>query len=244
MSRPLIGINLDYAHRPSGAKRLAVDWAYPKAVEDAGGTPVLLPWMSAKPLDRALDALDGVLLVGGDDLDPALLGQLPHPKVTIMDPDRQAFDLLLASKVLRRRLPVLGICFGCQLLNVARGGSLIQHLEGHRDVRHRVDVEPGSRLSGILGGPRLETNSYHHQAVALPGRGLEVAARSADGTLEALEDPGHPFLVGVQWHPEKSYRQRPREARLFRAFVRASTQRKSCSTKGMKRHRSRVHTGG
>ena len=114
MARPLIGVNVDYAHRPSGAKRLAADWAYSKAVEDAGGTPVLLPWMGPKALDRALDALDGILLIGSDDLDPVLYGQVPHPKVAIMDPDRQAFDLALASKVLRRGLPVLGICGGSE----------------------------------------------------------------------------------------------------------------------------------
>ena len=234
MLRPLIGINMDHAHRPSGAKRLAADWAYAKAVEDAGGAPLLLPWMGPKALDRALDALDGILLIGGDDLDSALLGQLPHPKVTRMDPDRQAFDLLLVSKVLERRLPVLGICFGCQLLNVARGGSLVQHLDGHQAVRHRVALEP-SRVSRILGGNRVETNSFHHQAVSASGQGLEIVGRAPDGTVEALEDPGHPFLVGVQWHPEKSYSDRPGEARLFRALVRAALRRKSHSTKGMKR---------
>ena len=236
MPRPLIGVNVDHAHRPSGAKRLAADWAYSKAVEDAGGTPVLLPWMGTKALDRALDAVDGILLIGSDDLDPVLYGQVPHPKVAIMDPDRQAFDLALASKVLQRRLPVLGICGGCQLLNVARGGSLVQHLEGHKEKRHRVALEPGSRLGRILGPARAETNSFHRQAVLEPGRGLEVVARSADGTVEAVEDPDHPFLLGVQWHPEKTYRGRPREARLFRALISASARRKSSSTKELKRH--------
>ena len=236
MPRPLIAVNMDHAHRPSGAKRLATDWAYAKAVEDAGGTPVLLPWMGPKALDRALDAVDGALLIGSDDLDPVLFGQLPHPKITVMDPDRQAFDLVLASKLLRRGLPVLGICGGCQLLNVARGGSLIQHLEGHREPRHRVTLVEGSRLARILGPARVETNSFHHQAVLDPGRGLEVVARSADGTVEAVEDPAHSFLLGVQWHPEKTYRDRPREARLFRGLIRASLRRKSSSTKELKRH--------
>lgn len=230
MPRPLIGINTDYAHRPQG-KRLALDLHYVRAVEEAGGAPILLPWQSGATLDETLSRLDGALLVGGDDMDPAAYGAALHAATKPIDPERQAFDLLLTRRLMERRIPTLGICFGCQLLNVALGGTLMQDVPAHSGgAWHPVSVEPGSLLAralGIGGEESLEANSYHHQAVDRPGHGLRVTARTPDGVAEAVEDPGHPFLLGVQWHPERC-RERPAHARLFHALVRASLEAGSC----------------
>ncbi len=228
MPRPLIGINCDYAHRPSGEKRLALNLNYIRAVEDAGGTPILLPWQSRASLRRALEAVDGVLLTGGDDLDPALYGQKPHPAHKPLDPERQAFDLVLIREVLARSLPTLALCLGCQLLNVARKGGLVQDIPGHSKTLkipkpwHRVKLLKGSKTSRILGCNSLVTNSFHHQSVGSLGRGLLAIAWAPDGVVEGIEDPRHPFLLGIQWHPERCYRERPVHARLFRALVLAS----------------------
>lgn len=233
--RPRIGLNCDYAHRPSGEKRLALNLNYVEAVEAAGGVPVLLPWQSRTSLRAALEGLDGIVLTGGDDLDPGTYGARPHPAEKPMDPAREAFDLALVREVLRRRLPTLAICLGCQLVNVARGGTLVQDIPSqmpgalpHARLKdgeapwHRVRVAPGSHLAGILGRASLEANSFHHQSVRTPGRGLEVTARAPDGVVEAVEDPGHPFLLGVQWHPERCYRERPAHRRLFQALIAAA----------------------
>ena len=239
-ARPLIGINCDYAHRPSGEKRLALNLCYVRAVEDAGGTPGLLPWQSRASLRRALAAVHGVLLTGGDDLDPGLFGQKPHPALNPVDPERQAFDLVLVREILARRLPTLALCLGCQLLNVALKGGMVQdipsqvpkalrHSKSARIPRpwHRVKLLKASKISKILGCNSFEVNSFHHQSVGSPGRGLVVSAWAPDGVVEGIEDPRHPFLLGVQWHPERIYRERPVHARLFRALVLASRGRKA-----------------
>lgn len=237
MPHPLIGINCDYAHRPSGEKRVALNVNYARAVEDAGGVPVLLPWQKPKALAAALDRLDGILLTGGDDLDPRLYGRRRRPETRLLDPERQAFDLALTRLALRRRLPVLGICYGCQLLNIVRGGTLIQHIpaevpgalphgtaEGEK-AQHRVVLAPGSRLAAALGVRELTVNSFHHQAVEGMGRGLLATACAEDGVIEGIEDPGHPFLLGVEWHPDRDGT--PSSKRLFKALIRAASRRKS-----------------
>lgn len=255
MPRPLIGINCDYAHRPSGGKRLALNLNYVRAVEDAGGTPVLLPWQPRASLRRALEAVDGVLLTGGDDLDPALYAQKPHPVLKLMDRERQAFDLLLVREVLSRRIPTLALCLGCQLLNVARKGGLVQDIPsqvpgalGHSRTAgiprpwHRVKLLPDSHVAQILGCNSLKTNSFHHQSIGRLGLGLTATAWSSDGVVEAVEDSRHPFLVAVQWHPERCYREHPVHAKLFRALVLASRARMPRSS-GERRSRPALKNG-
>ena len=229
MPRPLIGLNCDYAHRPSGEKRLALNVCYPRSVEEAGGVPVLLPWQKPRTLARTLDRLDGLLLIGGDDLDPAVYKARRHPSVKPMDPEREAFDLELARQALSRRIPILGICFGCQLLNIARGGTLVQDIPSevpgalkHREGWHPVSVAPDSRLRRVLGVSRMGANSFHHQSVGSLGKGLKATAWTSDGVVEGIEDPDHPFLLGVQWHPERCTRSHPLHQRLFQALVKAS----------------------
>ena len=204
--------------------------AYFQGVIAAAGAAVLLPPQPVDPeiAERVLDGLDGLLITGGKDVDPAAYGQQPH---TATDPParlRDAWEFTLLDAALRRRLPVLGICRGAQVLNVAHGGTLHQHLPdvighgGHRAgnaVFSRLPVRtvPGTRLATLL-GESVDAQCYHHQAIADVGRGLIVSAWDADGVIEALELPGQAFVLAVQWHPEESLD----DLRLFSAIVEAA----------------------
>jgi putative glutamine amidotransferase len=176
-----------------------------------------------------IERLDGVCLSGGPDLDPAAYHARPHPRLGPTEPALDAFELALARAADHAGMPLLGICRGAQALNVARGGTLHQHVEGHRQAAlasltsHSVEVALHSRAGRVLGATRVEVNSFHHQAVADVGCGLRVSARASDGTVEAIEAPAHPFLLGVQWHAETLV-DRPAHLALFRALVRAAAQ--------------------
>ena len=212
--RPVIGIT-SYAQEASwGVWRLPavlVPQAYVESVERAGGRALVVP-PSEEGADETLDTLDGVIFSGGADVDPAVYGSEPHAETDTPQRHRDAGELALLQAALARDMPVLAICRGFQLLNVARGGDLIQHLPeevGH-DVHkqtpgvlavHPVEVKKGTRLAEIVGSQPTVT-SHHHQAVGRTGDGLVEAAWAADGTLEAIEDPGMRFTLGVQWHPE------------------------------------------
>jgi len=203
---------------------------YFEGVTLAGGIAVLLP---PQPVDehianRVLDGLDGLVITGGKDVDPARYGQAPHPKTDEPRHDRDEWELALLAAALKRGLPVLGICRGAQVLNVALGGTLHQHLPdvvGHS--RHqagnavfstsRVHVATGTRLATLIGGYSDE-QCYHHQAIAELGKGLIASARDSDGVIEAIELPGDTFVVAVQWHPEE----RLSDLRLFAAVVEAA----------------------
>lgn len=236
-TKPVIGLNCDIsppASRDRTGARMDLAWCYAEAVEKAGGVPVLLaPVEDPALIPAQLAPVRGVILVGGPDYDPALYGAKPHPSHSPLHPLRAAYDLKLAQAVLGRRLPLLAICGGLQLVNIVLGGSLEQHLPEAPGVTlphdgqpgpfvHDVNVEPGSRLAAIAGTATLAVNSSHHQAVACPGRGLHVTARSTDGVIEALETD-HPgdFLVAVQWHPERLMAY-PRHLALFKALVEAA----------------------
>jgi putative glutamine amidotransferase len=190
--------------------------SYVDSVQRAGGAALLLPvdpaWI-ADP-DEILDRLDGLMLAGGRDVDPLSYGASPDPHTTEPSPERDRFELALASAALERDMPVLGVCRGMQMLNVACGGTLLQHLEGELLERHRhtpgvfsdhfVELEPGSLAARAAGGERVAVRSHHHQAVAELGEGLVVTGRSPeDGIVEALELPGKRFALGVLWHPEE-----------------------------------------
>lgn len=203
---------------------------YVQGVTAAGGVAVLLPPQPVDPgvAERVLDGLDGLLITGGKDVDPAAYGQQPHPATDEPGGARDAWEFTLLDAALRRELPVLGICRGAQVLNVVLGGTLHQHLPdvlghtGHRAgnaVFSKLPVRtvPGTRLAAVV-GESVDARCYHHQAVAEVGRGLVVSAWDADGVIEALELPGDGFVLAVQWHPEESLD----DLRLFSAIVEAA----------------------
>ena len=244
MTKPLIGIGSDVAHKEGQRDRAFAYTTYVDSLRRAGAVPVLIP---PQPENAAelIDDLDGILLAGGDDCDPAAYGEAPHPSVEPMDPRRQANDLTLARAARQRGIPTLGICLGVQMMNVAAGGTLIQDIASSIDTdidhasepadrhRHEVLIESDTHLADILGARQLNVNSSHHQAIGRVADALRVTAHAPDGVIEGLEDPAHPFYVGVQWHPEDMAREESASA-LFGAFVEAarnySEQKKKAST--------------
>jgi putative glutamine amidotransferase len=210
---------------------------YVEAVRGAGGLPVIVPPLPEADLPALYARLDGLLLAGGADLDPALYRAAPHPATTGLDPERDAAELLLARRALAERKPLLGICRGAQALAVAAGGTLYQdlptevagalpHAFPYPDyaadhLAHPVRVEEDSLLARCLGTPVAQVNSRHHQAARQVPVGLQVVAWAPDGVIEALEAPGHPCALGVQWHPE-NLQARPEMKALFVHFVRAA----------------------
>ena len=242
--RPLIGITLDNQTPNQSPGVYELPATYARAVERAGGTPLLLPHTDDPALRLALSAqLDGLLIPGGDDIDPSLYGQARHPRTILMDSRRQAFDLAMLSLAQQRNLPVLGVCLGCQLINVHRGGSLHQYLpdvalktriahsipspstDDRRpgEPEHDVEISSNSRLAAIMGEQTLRVNSKHRQGISALGRNLLAAAFSPDGLIEAIEDPAFDLWIGVQWHPESL--EGPNRERLFAALVAAAASR-------------------
>jgi gamma-glutamyl-gamma-aminobutyrate hydrolase PuuD len=224
--RPLVGITTYVTTATFGAweeESALVPADYVRAVDRAGGRPLLIP-PSDDGLEETLDALDGLILSGGSDLDPGTYGHEPHPETRGVHEERDRAELALLQGALERDLPLLAVCRGSQILNVGLGGDLVQHLPevvGHDEHKHTpgqyadhdVTLEPGTRLAGLL-GDHAPVKSHHHQGFGRLGNGLREAARAHDGTLEALEDPSRRFTLGVLWHPEAG-----EDQRLFEAFV-------------------------
>lgn len=212
---------------------LALGERYLAAVREAGGMPVILAPVPEGSIASLIGRLDAVVLSGGPDLHPTAYGALPHPQLGPTEPELDRFELELARHAVARGLPVLGICRGMQVLNVALGGSLHQHLpdlEGQIDHRqagpsgepsHRVTLARNSRLTKVIGRRFVEVNSFHHQGLHALGKGLAVAGRAPDGHVEAVEVPGRRFTFGVQWHAECLV-DRPEHLSLFRGLVRAA----------------------
>jgi putative glutamine amidotransferase len=213
----------------------SVPRAYVAAVEAAGGLPVILPNLEADSFREYAGFLDGVILTGGEDVDPALYGADRHPETQKADDLRDSFESAAVNVADEIGLPALCICRGIQVLNVARGGSLIQDIpsevEGGMDHypdiegehAHDVTVEADSLLGTVYGKDRLQVNSRHHQAVLTVGRHLKAVAWAPEGFVEAIEDdrPGR-FLIGVQWHPETMFEAHPEQLAPFRALVEAT----------------------
>lgn len=232
--RPRIGLTLD-AEPPGGYSRLpwyALRENYFGAIVAAGGLPVALPH-EPELAGAYLELLDGLVVTGGAfDLDPSLYGATErHASVTTKD-RRTAFELAITRAALERDVPLLGVCGGQQLLNVALGGTLIQHIADavpdglpheqpnpRTEPGHTVEIVPGTRLHALVGATELAVNSAHHQAALDVGDGVVVSARAPDGVIEAIEDPGRRFCLGVQWHPEYGITDGDRA--LFRALVAA-----------------------
>jgi putative glutamine amidotransferase len=215
-------------------EEMALGLTYMRAIEAAGGLPVVVPPLAPEALEPLLDRIDGVCLSGGPDLDPVTYRAFRHERVGPTWEELDRFELHLAQAADTRRLPVLAICRGMQVLNVSRGGSLHQHLPDvvgeriqHRQPQasetpsHWVTIDRGSRLHSILGAERRMVNSLHHQAVAELGAGLRITARASDGTVEAIEATDRDFSLGVQWHAECLVAQ-PDHAELFCVFIDAA----------------------
>jgi len=211
--------------------------SYTEAIRHAGGLPVLLPaTLDSEDIARYAAMIDGLLLSGGDDVDPACYGEAQAWACGSISPLRDGFELTICREVLRLGKPILGICRGIQLLNVALGGTLYQDLASevkdsiaHRQhqrsiyASHPVAIEEGSLLHKVTGTTALRVNSLHHQALKEPGDGLRVSAAAPDGVIEAVEHERLPFCIGVQWHPERLWNcpETAQHARIFEAFVEA-----------------------
>jgi putative glutamine amidotransferase len=215
---------------------MALGLKYLRALEDAGSIPLVVPPLRATLADALLDRVDGLCLSGGPDLDPGAYGERRHASTGPVETELDEFELALAAAADARGLPILAICRGLQVLNVARGGSLHQHLPdisgneiNHRQTEtgsrptHWVSLVASSRVAGILQRNRTKVNSFHHQGVARLGDGLVVTGRSRDGTVESIEAVDREFVLGVQWHAECLLAQ-PRQAALFSAFVDSARQ--------------------
>jgi putative glutamine amidotransferase len=231
---PLIGITLDHDDEQTCYK---LSYFYVEAITRAGGAAVLLPFSSRIAPAAQLDVVDGLLLTGGNDLDPSAWGEARHPSAKPADAKREAHERALLAEAERRGIPVLAVCFGMQLMNAYRGGSLVQHLpevpgtadhsrgDATLSRRHGARVESKSRLAAICGGGQIEVNTSHHQAIGRVGEGLVVSAVAEDGTVEAVEDPTRRMWVGVQWHPERMLEEK-RHMALFERLVEEAGNRK------------------
>jgi putative glutamine amidotransferase len=234
--RPVLGLTTYLQQAQSGIWDVQASFLpaiYLEGVNLAGGTAVLLPPQPIEAADRVLDGLDGLIITGGRDVDPAAYGQQRHPATdepVQANRERDAWEIALARGAIRRGMPVLGICRGAQVVNVALGGTLHQHLPdviGH--TRHQlgnavfstssVHTVPNSRLAGLI-GESSDAQCYHHQAIDRLGEGLVISAQDSDGVIEAVEIPGENFVLAVQWHPEE----RLDDIRLFIAVVHAAAE--------------------
>jgi putative glutamine amidotransferase len=213
---PLVALTATTA--PSdGIVRVRTNAAYVRALEAAGLVPVILPPLAAAHADRALDAVAGLVLTGGEDVAPYRYGETPHPALGSVNEERDAWELALVANARKRQLPTLAICRGIQVLNVALGGTLIQDIpsqcsaalphaptDGRRARVHDVFIESGSRLAEVVGTATLTVNSSHHQSIGRPADGLRITARAPDGIVEGAEWDGKGWwALGVQWHPEE-----------------------------------------
>jgi putative glutamine amidotransferase len=224
--KPVVGITTYVEQAAWGPWRLPaalIPYDYVRAIEHAGARPLLVP-PSEEGVEETLDAVDGILFSGGADLDPEVYGAEAHPETNGVRPERDSAEIALLEAALARDMPVLAVCRGVQVMNVARGGDLVQHLpdvvgnESHREVKgtfseHPVRVEGGSKLSAAI-GERAAVKSSHHQGLGRVGEGLREVAWADDGTIEGVEDPGLRFAVGVLWHPEAG-----EDWKLFEALV-------------------------
>lgn len=238
--RPLVLISCGI---DSGGAKYEGSLSYVEAVEGAGGSVMVAPpRLCEETLSMLCGLADGLLLPGGNDVDPASFGEEPAPGNGRVEPEVDEVDLFLARYALQHGKPVLGICRGCQVLNVAAGGTLFQDLPTQWDMgqllkhrqqaprwhaSHAVHIAPGSMLARVMGTTRLRVNSFHHQAIRGCSQGLRVVAQAPDGVTEAVEGEGPGFTLGLQWHPEGMLDRHPVQQRLFEAFIQASLAGKS-----------------
>jgi putative glutamine amidotransferase len=242
---PLVGVSTSEVRRASdhsvvpqgepSRRELALGERYLDAVRSAGGLPVILTPVHGSAIDPLLERLDAVCLSGGPDLHPSAYGAEAHSELGPTEPELDLFELALVRRAVGRGMPVLGVCRGAQVLNVALGGTLHQHLPDlggelehrqqapGRETTHEVKLAPDSRLAKMVGRPELQVNSFHHQAPATLGSGLRAVGTAADGIVEAVENAGKGFVYGVQWHAECLV-ERPEHFALFEGLVQAGAE--------------------
>lgn len=232
MGMPVIGVTAARDDRG----RLTVNREYLNAVLTAGGLPLIVPFTTdAEAIRQVAARIDGLLLTGGEDIDPAWFGEEPIPGLGWIDPERDHLEIALIRRMMEENKPIFAICRGCQILNVAAGGDMFQDLYRQREgllqhmqkaprshLSHMVKVEEGSLLGRIAGVTDMKVNSFHHQAVRRVAPGFVVCARAKDGVIEGVESVRHPFVLGVQWHPEHLVKTDAVSRRLFEAFVQAA----------------------
>lgn len=212
---------------------------YSEALSLAGAIPLIMPYIESRIEDEQfikefLDEVDGVVLPGGSDIDPALYDSYPEKHLGNISPERDRWELKILELAMEMKKPILGICRGFQLMNIYYGGSLKVDVCGNNDdskiphmalmvpkyyKTHKLEIKAGSRLAQIFKDEEVAVNSYHHQAVNKVGEGLKVSAVAPDGFIEGIEDPSYPYLVGVQWHPEMMAARDPVQLKLFQDFV-------------------------
>lgn len=240
--RPLIAITTTtYAGSEYRVPQVMLGAPYVQAIEAMDAVPLLLtPLHGRESIERILDEADGLVLTGGEDVDPARYGQRPHEELEAINRERDAMELCALEGAIRRGLPTLAICRGFQIMNVCFGGTLYQDIPSQRpgDIIHEqkapighrwhgAAVEPGSRLAAIFGDTELFINSFHHQGIARLGAGLRPLVWADDGLIEGAEAIDHPWMIGVQWHPERREAQSPHDPddpdrRLLQAFISAA----------------------
>jgi putative glutamine amidotransferase len=237
MSTPLIGVTMSGSVSEYGYPILTITGAYVHALIQAGGCPVMIPMgLSVNALHDLLRKLDGILFSGGGDVQPERYGSQSHPLVREVDPDRDQVEILLLQEAIKIHLPVLGICRGIQVINVALGGSLFEDIVDQRPasirhsyfpemprdyLAHTVDIDPGSRLSQTIHKTTASVNSLHHQGIKELAPGLRAAAFASDGLIEAFEIQDYKFGLAVQWHPEWLPKEASMDA-VFQEFIKAA----------------------
>lgn len=240
---PLIGVTADLSGVPAKGTHAAQEIAlflpqrYCRAIQEVGGIPLILPPIASRNgLRRILQGLDAILISGGNfDIHPSYYGEKPIRALGLIKEERTEFELELVDLALKQNLPLLGICGGAQAINVALGGSLYQdiatqvpnatkHEQGAKSDKggHPIRIHPGTRLRQIVQRQTMEVNTTHHQAVRKVGKGLAINATAEDGLIEGLESSNHPFVLGVQWHPEILAHKDPPERKIFSSFIAAA----------------------
>ncbi|MBA4493279.1 gamma-glutamyl-gamma-aminobutyrate hydrolase family protein [Paenactinomyces guangxiensis] len=222
-------------------KKLFLMRDYSDAIIQAGGIPLLLPYTEDTRVIEGMAAkCDGLMLTGGGDIDPTLFGEEPIPGLGEIVPERDQMEIELVRYFIARKKPILGICRGCQILNIALEGDMFQDLTSQKSpllqhaqraprshASHTIQIKEGSLLSQIVNHTAAKVNSYHHQAVREPAPSLVASAWSSDGVIEAIEGKSHPFVLGVQWHPECMTSTQTEAAKIFQAFVDACSGQQS-----------------
>jgi len=225
--KPVIGITMRYWENTPGRTAAGTSAAFMEVIENGGGLPLMLPIVNDnKDIADLASMCDGILFTGGGDVHPSYFGEERSTEIGTYEPERDTFEFALFRAARKLGLPLLGVCRGAQFINIAMGGNIYQHIEHRRtaDSKHNVMVYKNTELYDIVGREVYETNTHHHQAIRFPAKDMQVLARAADGTIEAIRSTVHPFIWCIQWHPELMYKywnDKPSEE-IFKRFVDAA----------------------